>query len=385
MIDVCYVAGYGDKLAGSERSLLNLMDVLVPKGLVRPHVVLQSECDLVRELERRGIEYIILKSMDSFGGNGFPLDQKNWLINHASIPAAYRYLRNKGIRIVHMNNSYAPIAVPFAARLAGVPYAWHFREHPANYSFVSPKESRRLMSKAGYRIAISDDIARSWTKFLDAGCTTVLNGVPLAEYYNAGSCLFGDGDKGTLRLLIMGRVKESKGQLDAVLAVKELVARGRDDVCLDIVGASNTEYEAKLRETIRRERLEGRITLVPFSDESSLFRSRCNVGLLCSEAEAFGRVTVEYMLAGLLAVGTNTGGTPEIIEDGITGLLYAPGDYRGLADKLEWVLDNKLLAQRIACEGQRSAMERFNIERTASEVYELYVDLLKGMQMRGGQ
>lgn len=50
---------------------------------------------------------------------------------------------------------------------------------------------------------------------------------------------------------------------------------------------------------------------------------------MCSDREAFGLSTVEGMLSGCLIIGTNTGGTTEILEDGTTGLLYAQGEELG--------------------------------------------------------
>ena len=52
--------------------------------------------------------------------------------------------------------------------------------------------------------------------------------------------------------------------------------------------------------------------------------SAAHVGLMCSECEAFGRVTVEAMRAGLPVCRTNSGGAPEIIDPGVNGLL-SPG------------------------------------------------------------
>ena len=55
---------------------------------------------------------------------------------------------------------------------------------------------------------------------------------------------------------------------------------------------------------------------------------------MCSQCEAFGRVTVEAMRAGLPVCGTNSGGTPEIIDPGVNGLLSPAGDANALAANL---------------------------------------------------
>ena len=52
---------------------------------------------------------------------------------------------------------------------------------------------------------------------------------------------------------------------------------------------------------------------------------QADIGLTCSRNEAFGRTTVEALLMGKPVIGTNTGGTVDLISDGVDGLLYPPG------------------------------------------------------------
>ena len=90
---------------------------------------------------------------------------------------------------------------------------------------------------------------------------------------------------------------------------------------------------------------------------------------MCSECEAFGRVTVEAMRAGLPVCGTNAGGTPEIIDPGVNGLLSPAGDANALAANLMALeLDEDLrrsLAFRALETAQRFQRDRYGDELTA--------------------
>jgi glycosyltransferase involved in cell wall biosynthesis len=75
---------------------------------------------------------------------------------------------------------------------------------------------------------------------------------------------------------------------------------------------------------------------------------------MCSRSEAFGRVTVEYLRRGRPVIGTRSGGTPELVDDGRTGLLYSPGDTRALANRIELLASSNVILKELS----RNALER---------------------------
>ena len=99
--------------------------------------------------------------------------------------------------------------------------------------------------------------------------------------------------------------------------------------------------------------------------------------LVCSKYEAFGRVTVEAMMAGCLVIGANSGGTIELIEDGSTGVLFESGDYVDLVNKMIYVIENKNNAKKIAKNGRNVALQCFTALINASNIRNLYLDIKK--------
>lgn len=88
--------------------------------------------------------------------------------------------------------------------------------------------------------------------------------------------------------------------------------------------------------------------------------------------EAFGWVIAEAMAYGRPVVGTTVGGIPELIEDGTTGFLVAPGDADALAEKLLTLLRDRALRKQMGCAGREAAMAKFELRRNVARVLELY-------------
>ena len=103
-----------------------------------------------------------------------------------------------------------------------------------------------------------------------------------------------------------------------------------------------------------------------------------NVVLMCSDSEAFGRVTVEALKSGRPVVGTRSGGTTESISDGVNGLLFPPGNAQELASALRRLATEPGLLARLSDNAAASVHGRFTIE---SEVDGL-VAVLRAAAMR---
>ena len=92
--------------------------------------------------------------------------------------------------------------------------------------------------------------------------------------------------------------------------------------------------------------------------------------------EAYGRVTIEAMLSGCLAVGVNTGATPELIKDGETGLLYQAGNVESLAECIEEALSNPERSRRLAKSGQVYVSHTFTKENNLRQILKVYQEAL---------
>jgi glycosyltransferase involved in cell wall biosynthesis len=164
---------------------------------------------------------------------------------------------------------------------------------------------------------------------------------------------------GATKLIHTGSVSAAKGQRDAVLAVRELVSRGHD-VELVILGYEEPTYAAMLRALVAEHALDDRVRILGFRDDSSSVVAAADLVLVCSRREAFGRVTAEAMLLAKPVIGTRAGGTPELVREGETGLLYEPGEPRELANRIEELILDPEKRRRFGERARELAIERFD-------------------------
>ena len=84
--------------------------------------------------------------------------------------------------------------------------------------------------------------------------------------------------------------------------------------------------------------------------------------VLPSTSEGLGRVIIEAMATATPAIGSDVGGIPELISDGVNGFLIAPGDEQALAEKLRWVFNNPDQTREMGRSARAFAKQAFSTE-----------------------
>ena len=380
---ICFVADNSADMTGGAQSLLALMLSLKKYGVI-PILIGHQDSEQIRQANSHGIKTKIIKTKIFV----YPQDANKIIVYAKSvIKRIYNYFRryaikrfflDEGIELVHLNSVLSGIECAVIANKMKIPYVWHIREYlDADHGrcIVPENYYKYTMQKSNALITISKDVQMHWTNKLGEECRLVYNGFDVNRYYYSATNRFCSN---VVNCIMVGRLNENKRQKDAIDAIKILSQKGVNNVRLTIVGyRKGRAYDEYIREYIASQQLQAFVELKGFTDNVRDYYYQSDIGLMCSTREAFGRVTIEYMLSGLLCIGSNTGGTLELIEDGSTGLLYEMGNAKDLANKIEWVLDNPKESQRILLNGQNNAMKTFSIERTAKEVYSIYQKVLK--------
>jgi glycosyltransferase involved in cell wall biosynthesis len=88
--------------------------------------------------------------------------------------------------------------------------------------------------------------------------------------------------------------------------------------------------------------------------------------------EPFPNTSIEAMMRGTAVVATSTGGSTEIVRDGSTGYLVAPGETGALAERLLRLLSDRKLAERMGARARKIALGEFTVEQMVDKFLDLY-------------
>jgi glycosyltransferase involved in cell wall biosynthesis len=163
------------------------------------------------------------------------------------------------------------------------------------------------------------------------------------------------------KILCVARFTQQKGLEFLIRACKILKNKGIDFEA-DIVGEG--PLKDQLQEEINSLNLGDQVSLVKIMPQENLNQlyAESYLCVLPSIDEGFGLVLVEAQLCKRPVIGTKSGGIPDIIEDGVTGLLVPPRDHLSLASAMEKILTDEKLASQLAEEGYKSAIAKFSPE-----------------------
>jgi phosphatidylinositol alpha-1,6-mannosyltransferase len=174
--------------------------------------------------------------------------------------------------------------------------------------------------------------------------------------------------------LSVGRLEPRKGIDGALEAVAALAGEAPDLIYL-VVGEGSQRPALEAR--ARRADLAGRVRFVGHvsDDELPAFYRLAEVFLLPGrreepdEVEGFGIALCEAAASGLPVIGGASGGIPEAMEAGRTGLLVDGRDPRSIAAALLALLADRELAERLGCAGREAVLRYLNWDRAASEAW----------------
>ena len=181
------------------------------------------------------------------------------------------------------------------------------------------------------KIIFVSDLARqeflsSQPKVDEAKLCVVRNSI---KTNNKVECFGADDIKASLPndntiLMYHGRIAKEKG-LNVLI---DAVARLRDiPYHLFLVGAGDAEYANELKQQIANHNIAAQVSFLGFKDDVRPYISQTDIGIIPTIAqEACGLSCMEYMMLGKCLITTNNGGQAEYVENGVTGLLVAPGD-----------------------------------------------------------
>lgn len=288
---------------------------------------------------------------------------------------AYSWLRNRRPILVHVNDDRSMISWGAAAKLLGIPVLWHVRQRSGSRII----DVIRLWF-ANYLIFIAND-----TKSRFAGMralpkhTVVYNPVDLTAFCPPTSKAVAKENLGLDRSMVVvgyiGNLIPRKRPEWVAQIVADLLQDG-----LNVAGVfagsdfSGGDYIMRLTR-IARSSLKERFLFLGYRSDVNKIMQALDILCLPSIAEPFGRVLIEAMACGVAVVATNAGGVPEIIVNGVNGLLVSPDDYEAMREAVRTLVLNPEMRVRLAQAGERHVRTTFESEKVLANLVDIYEQL----------
>lgn len=383
---ILYLSHSAD-LYGAELCLLTLVTNL-NRDRFLPIVVLPKNGPLKQKLEELDISVKVVPSVRAW------LTRRNGIQRFfhllavipfvfASVWGLRQIVTRYKVDLIHTNSSVV-IDGALAARTSGIPHVWHAREllipETVFNFFFGPRVALSVIKRLSDQIiAMSFGVKQTFCQQSDCSKVAVVyDGLELGTFQpvHTKASIRSQFDISDNALLVgeVGRVSAIKGYEDLVRAAAT-VKKAIPNVTFIGVGGrpkSGTAYEQKILKLISSYNLQDSFKFTGYRTDVSDIMSALDLLVLPSHSEAFGRVLVEAMAAGKPVIGTTVGGIPEIIEDGITGLLVPPASPDDLAQAIIKILQDPDLAHRMGAAGRERAKACFSPERYAAEVQKIY-------------
>ena len=300
----------------------------------------------------------------------------------AGIVRLAAFLRRERFDVVHTHLFDPSIVGLLASRLAGTPTRVMTRHYSDYHTRIDRPWHVRLdqmcTALSHAVIAVSRHTADHMTEREAAPARkirTVLNGIDFSRVEATSGdararvrAELSAGD--AVVLLVMARLHPEKGQSDLFRALPELRRATSKKWMLWVAGAGT--FEAEYRAEVAALGCEDVVRFLGFRRDAADVMTAADVVVLPSVAEAFGLVVAEAIYLGKPVVATRVGGIPEIVEDGVDGVLVPPADPRSLAAALAPLIDDADRRERIGGAGIARVRRQFSFETMIKDYEAIY-------------
>ena len=308
------------------------------------------------------------------------LGSTNYMVGGLGIlPKAARFaeeMTKLGVTHIHAHFANHPTVAALAVhRLTGIPFSFTVHAHDL---YVDQHMLDRKVRAAAFVVAISE-----YNKeFIVRHCGEDVRHKIFVVHCGVDTRLFQPRQKelgsGPFTIVCVGSLEEKKGQTYLVEACRLLKQRGLDFVC-HLIGEGQTR--AALEQQIQQAGLSGLVRLEGGKprDEVARMLGQADVVALPSIVTKSGKMEgipvalMEPLACEVPVVSTRISGIPELVEDGVTGLLVPPQDAVALADALARLAANPELGRQMGRAGRAKVLREFDLSDNTTKLSQLMI------------
>ena len=334
---------------------------------------------LIRSLDHRLVEPSVLFAYDGVYANELKEEGVAVTVVSRRLPFLWRLNRFllvfwlpkllRGVDVVHANSiMMAPAAL--VARWLGARVVFHLHEKAGRSGWFLKK----IASAADSVLFCARNCAVHYAELHCRNRTTILNAILLPSGAHT------ERSTGRKRIIMLGSINRNKGQDLLLEAFSRL---GRDDTDLYIygtVGLSARGFMSDLQRRVKELGLQERVFFPGPTTEAQRVMQEATLLVHSSLNECLSISVLEAMSHGLPVIANRIAGMDEIITDGRDGFLVTPGDLEELTARMNELLGDEALRQRVGAAGLATVRERFDMKERVDDFVRLYDSLAGGRE-----
>jgi glycosyltransferase involved in cell wall biosynthesis len=297
-----------------------------------------------------------------------------------------RDIRRSGTEILHAYGFYGNVFAIPPARFAAAPVVIASIRDRGAYLTPGQQAVQRHVCRLADCVLVNADAVKSWLVaqgYDPEKIVVIRNGVDLR-------CFDHPPDTERIRrelgvpaaaplVAVASRLNQLKG-IDHFLEAAGIVGRCVPDVRFLVIGEpgpGDREYLDLLKRLAERQGIRDRVVFTGLRTDVPSLLACATVSVMPSLNEALPNVVLESMAAATPVVATRVGGTPEAIQDGVTGMLVPPGDSPALARAILRLLADPEFAERLGRDGRQLVQRQFSMDAMVQATERLYHSLLE--------
>jgi glycosyltransferase involved in cell wall biosynthesis len=368
MINILFIHQSAE-LYGSDKTLLLLLKH-IDKTRFYPVVVLPNEGPLKSELDKENIKVVIAPVLKVYRKMFTPQNILKFVKDIKKGVDALDILNKQHHFDIVYSNTLAVLLGIIYAKKRKIKHLWHVHEiivHPKVIASIFPKI---LMRYSNLVICNSNATQNNLTvriPELKSKTKVIYNGMELNSENKAVAQKTDFGFNETdIIITLVGRISRLKGhKLLLDVFTNHLIKN--ENIKLLFVGSpveGQEQYLDEIQNSINRNKLQTKVKILPFLNDLNGIWSITDIAIMPStEAESFGLVAVEAMLAKKPVVGSNLGGLSEIVINNETGLLFDPNSKEALLEALFKLIESPSLRSEFGEKGYERAIKEFSITK----------------------
>lgn len=370
-----HVDGYG-----ADRSLLNNV-IVMQRANIKVMFLIPQEGMITSYFREHDIPYIIHPFRMWTRGKGiWPVNMMKAMIrlgiNFYYAKKIIRLLRGKAINIVHTNDLITPIGI-LVARQLKCRHVMHSRalhqEFGIRFDYGEKYTINLVDRHSDALICNSGAVYEKYAPEMRHAVPALINSaIFFSDLLSPKSY---PDEKPMVDFLFVGRYEPAKDPFTAVKAARILIDQGFVNFRIHFFGKSNPyfpDYLGSITEYVRENGLNQYLLFNDFDKDIATKMRQYDVSLFCSPIEGIARVIVESMISGLPVIGTNSGSTPELVQEDKTGYLFEPKDSGILAEKMKIFISDRKRIKELGTNAFQSVGKNFSAEYTTQQILEVY-------------